>query len=135
MLRLQILQLLHQLVELGIANLWMVEDVIQVFVVADLLPQRFDLFFDVFPSGSHRKDYRRTGIACTLPCRTLRYNPASIRPCVRRLYSITLTPAAAVCGARPSWNPCWGCSAPPASKPTSSSRTPLLTRRSRRGKP
>src|ERR1700733_12411435 len=124
MLRLQILQLLHQLVELGIANLWMVEDVIQVFVVADLLPQRFDLFFDVFPSGSHRKDYRRTGIACTVPGRTLRYNPASIRPCVRRLYSITLTPAAAACDGRRSWNPCWRCWAAQAWRPGSSSRTP-----------
>ncbi len=37
MLRLQTFQLLHQLVELGVADLGMVEDVIKVFVVTNLL--------------------------------------------------------------------------------------------------
>ena len=51
---LQILQLLHQLVEFRVADLGIVENVIEIFVVADLLAQRFDLLFDVF-RGRHRR--------------------------------------------------------------------------------
>jgi len=43
-LRLKVLQLPHQLVELGIADLRLVEDVIQIFVVPDLFAQRLNLF-------------------------------------------------------------------------------------------
>src|SRR5258706_13228736 len=59
MLRLQILQLLHQLVELGVADLGLVENVIKIFVVPDLLAQRFDLLFGVFAGGNHRANYSR----------------------------------------------------------------------------
>ena len=50
----QILQLLHQLVEIGVADFGIVEDVIEVFVVANLLAQSLYLFFDVF-RGRHRR--------------------------------------------------------------------------------
>src|ERR1700688_3892685 len=58
-LGLKVFQLPHQLVELGAAVLRMVEDVIQIFVVANFFAEGFDLFFDVFRWGMHRKDYRR----------------------------------------------------------------------------
>ncbi len=41
-------QLVHQLVELGVADLRIVEHVIAVFVVADLVAQRVDLLLHVF---------------------------------------------------------------------------------------
>ena len=44
----EVLQLLHQLVEFGIADFGIVENVIEIFVVADLFAKGFDLFFDVF---------------------------------------------------------------------------------------
>ena len=54
MLGLEILQLLHQLVEFGVADFGIVENVVEVFVVANLLAQGFDLLFDVF-RGRHRQ--------------------------------------------------------------------------------
>ncbi len=57
MLCLQIFQLAHQLVEFGVADLGIVDNVVQVFVVANLFAQRFDLFFGVFVRGNHRPDY------------------------------------------------------------------------------
>ena len=59
MLCLHVLQLLHQLVELGIADIRPVEDVIQILVVPDLLAKRLDPLFGVFVGGSHRADYSR----------------------------------------------------------------------------
>src|SRR4029077_1581323 len=41
----QLLQLIHELVELGVRNFRRVEDVVQIFVAADFFPKRFDLFF------------------------------------------------------------------------------------------
>src|SRR5580692_7689005 len=77
MLRFQILQLPHQLVELAVVDLRIVYNVIEVFVMTDLLPQGFDLFLSVFHSSRHRKDYRRKRNPRTLLCEPLRYNPAS----------------------------------------------------------
>ncbi len=50
---LQILQLLHQLVEFRVADFGIVENVVEVLVVANLFAQSFDLLFDVF-RGRHR---------------------------------------------------------------------------------
>ena len=47
MLGFEVLQLLHQLVEFGVADFGIVEDVIEIFVVADFFAQSLDLFFDV----------------------------------------------------------------------------------------
>ena len=43
MRRLQLEQLLHQQVEFGVCDLWVVENVIAMLVVADFFAQRFDL--------------------------------------------------------------------------------------------
>ena len=51
---LQVLQLLHQLVEFRVADFGIVENVVEVFVMANLLAQRLDLFFGVF--RSHRRE-------------------------------------------------------------------------------
>ena len=56
MLGLEILQLLHQLVEVGVADFGIVENVVEVLVVANLFAQSVNLFFDVF-YGGHRADY------------------------------------------------------------------------------
>ena len=58
MLGFQILQLLHQLVEIGVADFGIVEDVVEILVVANLLAQSLDLFFDVFRAGI-AEDYRQ----------------------------------------------------------------------------
>src|SRR6266852_4491793 len=47
MLRLQPLEPVHQLVEVGVRNLRGIEHVIAILVVADFLAQSFDLFLDV----------------------------------------------------------------------------------------
>src|SRR5215469_3610064 len=59
MLGFQLLQLLHELVEIPITDLGLVEHVVQVFVMADFLAQGFDLFFGVLSCRHRRKDYRR----------------------------------------------------------------------------
>ena len=64
-LRFQIFQSPHQRIEFGIVDLRLVEDVIQIFVVANLFAQRFDLFCGVFADG-HRKDYRRKPYAVSV---------------------------------------------------------------------
>lgn len=53
MLRLGILQLAHQLVELGITDLRLIENVIQIFVVPDLLAKSLNLFSRVFAHRTH----------------------------------------------------------------------------------
>ena len=57
--RFQILQLLHQLVEFDVADLGIVENVIEILVVANFLAQRFDLLFDVFCGWHRRRLYCR----------------------------------------------------------------------------
>jgi hypothetical protein len=52
MLGLEILELLHQLVEFGVADLRLIENVVEILVVTDLLAESFDLFLDVF-GGYH----------------------------------------------------------------------------------
>src|ERR1700690_4022792 len=59
-LRLQILQMLHQLVEIEIADFRLVYHVVQIFVAADLLAESLNRFFGVFARGSHRADYSRS---------------------------------------------------------------------------
>ena len=56
MLGLEILQLLHQLVEFEVADLRLVEDVIEMFVMANRVAQRFDLGGSIF-NGRHRGNY------------------------------------------------------------------------------
>ena len=53
MFRLDFLQLNHELVELGVGNLGIVEDVVEIFVVADFFPEGVDLLFDPFGGGGH----------------------------------------------------------------------------------
>ena len=53
MLGFQVLQLLHQLVEVEVADFRLVEDVVEVFVVADFFAEGVDLFSGVF-CGGHR---------------------------------------------------------------------------------
>jgi hypothetical protein len=50
----QILQLPHQLVVVEVADFGIVEDIIEILVVANFLAERFDLLFDVF-FGWHRR--------------------------------------------------------------------------------
>ena len=52
MLGLELLQLVHQAVEFGVADLGIVEHVVAVLVVADLVAQRFDLLLHIF-AGRH----------------------------------------------------------------------------------
>ena len=59
MLGLKLLQLAHEQVELGVGQLGVVEDVIAVFVMADLVAQFVDLSLDV-GSRSHFFDYSGT---------------------------------------------------------------------------
>ncbi len=53
-LGLKVFELLHQLVEIQIADLGLIEDVIEIFVVANLFAESFDLLFGVF-WGRHRR--------------------------------------------------------------------------------
>ena len=55
MFGLQLLQLDHQLIELGIADLGIIEHKISIFVMPDLVAQRLDLFSEFFCYGDHRK--------------------------------------------------------------------------------
>jgi len=55
MLGLQVFELPHQLVEFGVADLGLVENVIEGFVVANFLAERADPFLEVFGSSRHRK--------------------------------------------------------------------------------
>jgi hypothetical protein len=48
-------EFVHQLVELGVADLGAVEDVVAVLMIADLVAQRVDLLLQVFGAGRHRK--------------------------------------------------------------------------------
>ena len=52
MLSFELLQLVHELVELGVGDLRIVEHVVAVFVVPNFIAQRFDLFLHIF---FHRK--------------------------------------------------------------------------------
>ncbi len=56
MFRLQLFELLDQLVEIEIADFWSVEDKIPVFVMADLLPQSLDPGCDVFTRAGHGQE-------------------------------------------------------------------------------
>jgi hypothetical protein len=62
MFGLQVFQLPHQLVEFGVGNLGLVDNVIQVFVVADFLTEGVDLLLDkllgVFGRDGHCQDYK-----------------------------------------------------------------------------
>ena len=46
MLRLEPLELVHQLVEVGVRNLWIIQHVIAILVVPDFLAQGFDFLLD-----------------------------------------------------------------------------------------
>ncbi len=52
---LEVLQLPHQFVEFGVADLGLIEDVVAVFVVADFVAEGCDLLFDVFRGGHRRR--------------------------------------------------------------------------------
>ncbi len=47
MLSFELLELVHELVEFGVANFRIVEHVVAIFVMADFFAQRFDLLFDL----------------------------------------------------------------------------------------
>ncbi len=49
----ELLQLNHELVEFGVGDFGIVENVVAVFVMADLVPQCFDLFFGPLGRGRH----------------------------------------------------------------------------------
>ena len=49
----ELLQLDHELVEFGVGDFGIVENVVAVLVVADFLPQRFDLLFGPLGRGRH----------------------------------------------------------------------------------
>ena len=49
----ELLQLNHELVEFGVVNFGIVEDVVAVFVVADFFAQCFDLLFGSLGRGRH----------------------------------------------------------------------------------
>ena len=49
----ELLQLNHELVEFGVRDFGIVENVVAVFVVADFVPQCFDLFFGALGRGRH----------------------------------------------------------------------------------
>src|SRR3989441_9499914 len=67
MLAFQLLQLVHELVEVGVGDLRIVEHVIAVLVVADFVAEGFDLLFDVLGRGNHdEEDYIRDGRS---PCK------------------------------------------------------------------
>ena len=53
MLVFELLQLNHELIEFGVGKFGIVEDVIAVFVVADFIPQCFDLFFGALGQARH----------------------------------------------------------------------------------
>src|SRR5271155_3585111 len=57
--RLQVLKLLHQLVELAVADLRIIYNVVEVFVVPDPITEGFDFLFEVFAGRNHRPDYIR----------------------------------------------------------------------------
>jgi len=87
----EIFELLHQPVEIGVADFGIIENVVAVFVMADLVAKRLEFLLDVFIfvfisisicififcSGGHRKDYRRNGGALAGGAGGVRYNPAS----------------------------------------------------------
>jgi hypothetical protein len=54
MLGFEVLQLIHELIELSIRDLRIVEYVVAMFVVPDLLPQLVDFLLDVFCRRHHR---------------------------------------------------------------------------------
>src|SRR5271166_126039 len=62
MLSFEVLQLPHQLVEFGVADLRLVQDVVAILVMADFFAKSFDLFFGGFVGSTHRADYRRAGL-------------------------------------------------------------------------
>jgi hypothetical protein len=64
MLAFQVFQLLHQLVEFGVAEFGMVEDVVEMLVVANFLAQGLDLFLEVF-QGRHRANYSQGRVGVT----------------------------------------------------------------------
>ena len=55
MLGLKLLQLDHQLIEFGVADLGIIEHKISIFVMPDLIAQSLDLFSEFFCYCSHRK--------------------------------------------------------------------------------
>jgi hypothetical protein len=60
MLAFKLLELVHQLVELGVRNFGIVEGVVTVFVMADLIAEGFDLLLSAFVFGrGHWGNYRR----------------------------------------------------------------------------
>jgi hypothetical protein len=60
MLGFQFLELVHQHIKLSVRDLGIVEDVIAVFVMADLVAERLDFLFEVFSRSCHaEKDYIR----------------------------------------------------------------------------
>src|SRR5271165_5075694 len=63
MLSFEVLQLPHQLVEFGVADLRLVQDVVAILVMADFFAKSFDLFFGGFVGGTHRVDYRRAALS------------------------------------------------------------------------
>jgi hypothetical protein len=58
--RFQFLQFVHELIELGVGDLRVVENVVEILVVADFLAQRLNLLYEVPSCGSHSQtDYIR----------------------------------------------------------------------------
>ena len=53
MFRLQLLELVHQLVESGVADFGLVQHVVAVLVIADLVAQGFEFLLDVFGRRGH----------------------------------------------------------------------------------
>lgn len=71
MLGFEVLQLRHQTVEFLVADLGLVEYVVEVFVTANSIAEGIDSFLGVFAGGWHANDYIRRkmqrGAAAALP--------------------------------------------------------------------